>query len=329
MNIEDFDNIVLPWSDEGKAWDGLPMARVGLRAVFYLGNCYSKEAREPLMAVVDEYLAMADGRIRAYQRAGDKRRMPADLRHPVNVERLRERVANYKTDWGIEASGEDDINVASHWSLVTLADDMGSLLVHFPLAAFKTGARETFRDLFRRWCDILNVQHAYAGLGLVLPVGGTSMYGAIKEIGPVATRFVGLDLDYPNTIARRCREGIRTVNWLTAIDDKRLARVGGAETVLRLAGTEVSGVPYSQGTIFVAGEAPQIGDKEVENRPQAYVQLGRAVAALRPDIPETWFNPPPGYEAPPGFTSKLGGGDAEPEQLPALHYLKTYLARFD
>jgi hypothetical protein len=329
MQIEDFDNIVIPWSREGKSWDGLPMARVGLRAAFYLGNCYSKEARGPLMAVVDEYLRMADGRIQASQRGGDRRRMAAGPGKPVDVERLRERVANFQTDWAIEASGEEDINVASHWSLVTVADDIGYLLVHFPLAAFKIGAPETFRGLFQRWCGLLNVEHAYAGLGFVLPVGGRSMSGAIGEMGPLANRFVGLDLDYPNTIARRCRDGIRTVNWLTAIDENRLDRVGGAQRVLKIAGPEVTSMPYSRGTIFVAGQAPEVGDNEAGKFPQAYAQLGHAVAPLRSAIPETWFDAPPGYEAPPGFTSKLGGSDAEPEQLPALYYLKAYLGRFD
>lgn len=330
MQIEDFDNIVIPWADEGKAWSGLPMARVGLRAAFYLGNCYSKEAREPLMGVLDEYLAMAGGRIRAYQRAGDRRRMSAGPGKPVDVERLRERVVNFKTDWGIEASGEEDINQASHWSLVAIGSERGSLLVHFPLPAFAVDtARETFRAMFQRWCSALNVEHAYGGLGFVLPVGGRSMFGAIKEMGPLATRFVGLDLDYPNTIARRCRDGIRTVNWLTAINEQRLARVGTAQTILNVAGPEVTSMPYSQGTIFVAGQAPEIGDKEAGKFPQVYQQLGRAVAPLRSHIPETWFTPPPGFEAPPGFTSKLGGADAEPEQLPAIYYLNSYLARFD
>jgi len=329
MQIEDFDNITIPWPDEGKPWSGLAMARVGLRAVFYLGNCYSKETREPLMAIVDEYLAMAGSRIRAYQRADDRRRLSAGPGRPVDVERLRERVANFKTPWAIEASGEEDINVASQWSMVTVADNEGYLLVHFPLEAFKAGAPETFRGLFQRWCSSLNVQHAYAGLGFVLPVGGRSMFGAIKEMGPLATRFVGLDLDYPNTIARRCRDGIRTANWLTAVDERRLARVGAAQTVLKVAGPEVSAMPYSQGTIFVAGQAPEIGDKETGKLPQVYAQLGRAVAPLRAQIPETWFTPPPGFEAPPGFTSKLGGADAEPEQLPAIYYLNSYLARFD
>jgi hypothetical protein len=169
MQIEDFDNITFPWPDEGKAWSGLPMARVALRAAFYLGNCYSKEARAPLMAVVEEYLAMAGSRIRAYQRADDRRRLSAGPGRPVDVERLRDRVANFKTPWAIEASGEEDINVASQWSMVAVADHEGYILAHFPLEAFKSGARETFRGMFQRWCSSLNVQHAYAGLASCCP----------------------------------------------------------------------------------------------------------------------------------------------------------------
>ncbi len=329
MQIDDIDNITVPWPEEGKSWSGLPMARVGLRAAFYVGNCYSKEVRQQLMALVNEYLTLSGGRIRAYQRAGDRRRMTASPSHSVDVERLRERVDNFKTDWAIEASAEDDISVASPWSFVTVGDDMGYFLAHFPLAAFKAGAPETFRVWFQRWCSALNVEHAYAGLGWVLPVGGTSMFAALKRLGPLATRFMGLDLDYPGSVGVRCRDGIRTVNWLTAIDEKRLARVGGAQTVLNVAGPEVTAMPYSKGTIFVAGQAPEIGDAESGKRPLAYAQLGRAVAPLRSDIPEIWFTPPAGYEAPAGFISKSGWGDAEPEELPALHYLKTWLARFD
>jgi hypothetical protein len=329
MQIEDLDTVSIPWEAERKAWNGLPMARLGLRAAFYLGDCYSSEARRPLLKVVEEYLAMAGDRIRAYQRAGDRRRLNAGPGKPVDIERLRERVSNFQTDWAIEASGDEDVNVASQWSLVTIANERGSLLVHFPLAAFKLGAPETFRALFQRWCSSLNVLHAYGGLGLVLPVGGTSMYAAIEKIGPVAVRFNGLDLDYPNSVARRCGDGIRTVNWLTAIDDSRLARVGGAETVLRVAGPAITSMPYSRGTIFVAGGAPEVGDAEAGRLPAAYRQLGHVVAPLRCDIPEKWFDAPAGYEAPPGFTSKSGWSDAEPEELPALHYLKTWLARFD
>jgi hypothetical protein len=48
--MSDFDKVIFPWPQEGAAWDGLPMAKIGLRAEFFFGNGYGPELREPLMA---------------------------------------------------------------------------------------------------------------------------------------------------------------------------------------------------------------------------------------------------------------------------------------
>lgn len=329
MDIQDFDNVALPWPEEGMASDGLPMARVGLRAVLYFSDGFTRELRRELMTIVDQYLGFAGDRIRAYQRSGDRRRQAVTPDKPIDLGRLRDRVEDAQTAWGLELSAESDISVASHWSLQAVASDKGYLLLHFPVTAFAAAAPHTFRGLFQRWCSALRVQHAYAGLGLVLPVGGNDMSAAIDHCGPYATRFVGLDLDYPITVSARCKDGIRTVNWLTAINAEWLKRVGGERTVLNVAGPEVQALEYSDGSIFVAGPAPQVGDVNAGNFPRAYAQLGHAVAPLRTDIPDAWFHPPAGYSAPDGFASKSGWRDAEPEELPALHYTKAWMARFD
>jgi len=329
MELKDLESVQMPWPTDGSATDGLPMARVGLRMTFYFNSGYTRELRRELLKIVEDYLAATKGRIRAYQRAGDRRRLSASPTNPVDLGRLRDRVEDFQTPWAIEMSAEENISVASHWSLQTVASQNGYLLVHWPINHFLGEPQHSFRTLFLKWCSALKVQHAYAGLGFVLPVGGNEMSSAIDNCGPYATRFVGLDLDYPITVAARCRSGIRTVNWLTAIDSERLERVGGVDTVLRLAGSEVESMEYSAGTIFAAGQAPQIGDTTTGNFPDVYKRLGRAVARLRADIPEAWFLPPEGFAAPPGFTSKSGAADAEPEELPGLYYTKAWLARFD
>jgi hypothetical protein len=329
MRVEELNELVLPWPNEGKDWDGLPMAYVGLRAVFYFGDGYTESLRRVLLTIVEEYIAMAGGNIRSYQRAGDRRRLVADADHPVDLGRLQDRVKNFQTDWAIDLTAASDVNVASLWSLVTVASHTGYLLVHFPVTAFEKLPPNSFRLLFQRWCSALNVGHAYAGLGLALPVAGRTTYAAINHCGPYVERFPGLDVDYPSTVARRCNNGIRSVNWLTSIDATRLKRVGSADSILRIAGDVVTSMDYNQGTIFVAGNAPQIGDRDAGNFPSAYASLGHQLAPIRSDIPEPWFNPPAGYEVPPGFESKSGANDAEPEELPALHYTKAWLARFD
>lgn len=111
--------------------------------------------------------------------------------------------------------------------MVTVADESGYLLMHFPVSAFESAAPHSFRNLFQKWCSDLNVKHAYAGLGLALPVAGLGLSTALRHCGPYVTRFVGLDVDDPVSTALWCRDGIRTVNWLTAINGQLLESLGG------------------------------------------------------------------------------------------------------
>lgn len=327
--MADFDKVTLPWPEEGNAWDGLPMARLGLRVALYFADGYNPEVRRPLMAIIDQYVAFTRGRIRAYQRGGDRRRQVASPAKPIDLDKMRASVDVVGSPFGLEMSAEPDSAVSSHWSMVTVASDQGYLLMHFPLEAFDGAPVHSFRNLFQKWCSELNVTHAYAGLGLVLPVGGLALAAALRHCGPFLNRFVGLDADDPISVTIWCREGIRPVNWLTAINKNWLAKVGGEETVLRLGNGEIQAMPYTGGSIFVAGASAQIGDVEQDNFPRAFSMLGRAVAPLRVDIPNAWFDAPPGHAAPPGFTSKSGWGMADPEELPALHYTKSWMARFD
>lgn len=329
MPMSDFDKILFAWPAEGNPWDGLPMARLGLRASFYFGDGYGPKLRQALMTIIEQYTAFADGRIQAYQRAGDRRRKSASPKSPPDLSTLIARVNTLGTPFAIEMSSESDPAVASLWSMVTVANESGYLLMHFPVSAFEGAAPHAFRNLFQKWCSELEVKHAYAGLGLALPLTGLSLSAALRRCGPYVTRFVGLDADDPISTALWCRDGIRTVNWLTAIGSQLLEKVGGEASVLRTAGPDVQAMPYANGSIFVAGASAQLGDVEQDDFPTSYRALGRAVAPLRSDIPNAWFDPPPGYEAPPGFTSKSGWGDAEHEELPALHYTKMWMARFD
>jgi hypothetical protein len=329
ITMADFDTVSWPWPEEGKPWDGLPMARLGLRAALFFDDGYGPRLRAALMTIIEQYVAFSGGRIRAYQRSGDRRRMAADASSPVDLEPLRSKVDKMGSPFSIEMSAEADPAVASHWSMVTVANNAGYLLLHLPLSVFEGAPPHSFRNLFQKWCSELNVLHAYAGLGLVLPVGGRALGGALRRSGPILTRFVGLDADDPGSTAMWCRTGIRTVNWLTAINADLLAKVGGEATVLRVAGEQVQAMPYTGGSIFVAGASAQLGDMQADNFPAAFRLLGRAVASLRADIPNAWLDAPSGYAAPPGFTSKSGWGDAEPEELPSLHYTKAWMARFD
>ncbi len=325
MTPQDIDAFQIPWPDETPD----PMGLIGLRVSLYFSGGHEIATRQALMRIIDQYVDFSGGRIQLYQEAGDRRFRSASAASPVDLSSSRAAAQARMTPLGLFLSGSEDVGKASHWSLVSIATYDGYLLMHFPLAAFEGAQPHTFRKLFQQWCTELNVQHAYAGLGVVLPTGGRAMHAAIKHCTPVVSRFIGLDLDYPNATGRSCKNGIRCINWLSAINSKWLEKVHGAETVLRIAGTSVSSMPYGSGTIFIAGEAPQIGDVEKNLLPQEYMALGRAVAPLRVDYKDWLFEPPPGFTAPDGFTASFIPGRVEHEDLARYYYTQQWMARFD
>lgn len=322
------EGLVLPWPDEGKPWDGQPMARIGLRMEFFFQG-QSAPARRALLEIVEQYAAAAGGALRRYIVEGDRRHRTLAPGQALDLSRLRDRVDKPDADWAIDLSAEPGIQHPSHWSLATLASARGTLLLHFPLSAFEQSAPGTFRGLFARWCRALEVSHAYAGLGFVLPVEVGNNDAALRRIGPWAQRFVGLDTDLAATTALWCRDGIRCINWLTAVNGTWLERAGGAAGVLAGAGAAVTALDYGRGSIFVAGASPQIGDASVGQVPADYVALGAALKPLRAAYPSTIFNAPPGYHVPDGYTAQLGWSAAKPHELADALYAQRWLARFD
>jgi len=322
-----------PWPHENDATDeaysGQPMARIGLRMSFYFRDADTSEIRDVLTTIVEQYIEAADGRIRRYIMDGDKRQRFATESELPDIALIRQRASDLRDGWSINLSAETESQYASPWSLATLADGTGYLLVHFPLTYFVGGQPGSMRTLFQRWCSALKVEHAYGGLGFILPTESGNIRSAMRRIGPYAMRFVGLDADLPSTTLDWCRNGIRCVNWLTAVNSSLLERVGGEAAVLKQAGPPVTAMPYANGSIFVAGESPEIGDAEAGIIPAAYVAIGRALRPIRAEYPNSIFTPPPGYEAPPGYTARFGWGMAKPHELALAHYAQRWLARFD
>jgi len=330
-SIQHLERSFFPWPVEHPPmeWDGKPMARVGPRMVFHFRDADTPNIREVLTTIVEQYIAAADGRIRRYIIGGDKRqRFSTDSKWP-DVALIRQRAADLRDGWSVDLSAETEIQYASPWSLAALADGHGYLVVHFPLTYFVGGRPGSMRALFQRWCSALKVHQAYGGLGFILPTESGNYSAALRRIGPDAMRFVGLDVDSPGMTGLWCHDGIRCVNWLTAVNSGLLERVGGEAAVLKQAGPLVTTMPYANGSIFVAGESPEIGNADEGIIPAAYVAIGRALKPLRAEYPTTIFNAPPGYEAPPGYTARNGWSMAKPHELANVHYAQRWLARFD
>src|SRR5262249_27761486 len=75
------------------------------------------------------------------------------------------------------------------------------------------------------------------------------------------------------------QNGIRSVNWLTCIDDSLIARLGGIEALRAGATGDLHLHEYPGGAIIRAGDFPQAGDR---NRQITIEPYRHAAALLRP-----------------------------------------------
>ena len=71
-------------------------------------------------------------------------------------------------------------------------------------------------------------------------------------------RYRGVDISYPvNDKIVVGFDGIKGVNWLTAVSDKLLKEVGGRQVKVPAG---VTMIPVKRGVVFQAGDIPRLGD---------------------------------------------------------------------
>ncbi|MGR8930781.1 MAG: type VI immunity family protein [Gammaproteobacteria bacterium] len=304
--------------------DGDPAARIGLRLDFFFRRSGEADLRERLVACIEHYLALAGDRMILYSVAGDRRYRKLKPGQRVDPGRLRKMI-DPKGDFLLQASAAEP-GIAQHWATNVMSsqvsfneEELGYLTAYLPLTALQNAPPRSFTKLFLHFCDRLAVEHAYGGLGWVLPFDPGGRNGALNLplLAEQAVRFCGLDINDPIGTSLHCEGGIKSINWLTAVSHRLLERVGGAEAAAKAAGPEIIVHPYGNGMVFQAGAMPQIGDRQQGLIPPAYVALGRALKSLRAPYPDTLMYAPPGF------------GPVAPGEDPDEVFTQQWLARFD
>lgn len=113
----------------------------------------------------------------------------------------------------------------------------------------------------------------------------------LPSIYELAQRFPGFEADFPidhdiwlSKGREGGRAGIKGVNWLTVLEDRWLAELGGAEEVTAHV-TALDGrfiVHRFDGRLMIqAGDRPQLGDVERGAWPELYVKLAKYVKPIR------------------------------------------------
>ena len=282
--------------------DGDPAASLGLTMSFYFGAPGTLKRRRALVRCIEQYLHQAQGMLRIYRVCGDRRYRQLSPDDTPDMNLITEKAESNSIFW-FEASRAEKDGIADYWSLRALAESveratyLGYLILNYPLTIMQINgwSLQTFIQQFVSFCDALQVEHAYSGLGLVLPFDAGGTRAARRHIGTIAINRPGLDVDDPTGICIRCEEGIKSVNFLTAVSDRLLARVGSAEAVASQAGPGITMYRYSAGAVFQTGPEPDVGYDPQTRRglpPEHYVALGRVLKPIRSPYPDIMIYDP-------------------------------------
>ena len=160
--------------------------------------------------------------------------------------------------------------------------EVGHFSVSLPISPLISAEKGAFRKLFSELCNLIRPRHGYGGLGIIRNPNPYVSDRSDPYCLPLAIRFPGLEFDHPLSDGVDLREGIKGVNWLTAVCDDLLAPIGGTEAVKRKAKQDsLDYTDYPEGLIIQAGPAPQLGDLEQDAVPYFYMKAHTLLKDIR------------------------------------------------
>ena len=279
---EHIDNIIL------RNKSGAAIARIGLLATVYVQEPNTQMTRERIIAALDYMMTRFQEH---YQWVNDNK--PASVRVKENLlfsyrtslpERTLPSLFSFKAYSADKKDDPTSYSVRTYLPLGTPSPRLAYFSLSVPVAWAAQHKPGALQNLFSELCNILQPLHGYAGLGVIHNPNPYIAKGAMKYVVPLARRFPGLELDYPLHHYDRLSEGIKGVNWLTAVHDTLLTHIGGKDTVSKRAETEgLSCREYDEGLIIQAGDTPQFGDFERDDIPEYYVKAHNLLKAVQAD----------------------------------------------
>ena len=158
--------------------------------------------------------------------------------------------------------------------------EFSSLSCRFPLADVRSG-KLNLADLMHRWCAMLKPWHGRGGYSAGWWLDNTSLEGLVyKRLTDQLMFYPGLQYDGKIEVQTSLRDGPRCADWLIALSDSFLEKLGGLDAVTD-AMLPCPVLPYEGGAVLQAGNAPGLGkDGDPASLPD-YLRLGRVIEPVR------------------------------------------------
>lgn len=271
-------------------------AALTVRAALYFKGGYTGAKRQAIAATFDAYLALASQAV-----SNDN----APVRWLWFNGKRALRFDKAPTLWDLEKrttenegfdacyAGGETAREASYFEFTTFClekfqADLGTrgldVVVFTMPRPFVEANPDQFVKLFREAAAMLDAVHGHAGFAINLSPSGraeneSSEYYLAQRLGP------GIDVGDPIAMeVRDLTDRIKTIDWLTLIDQAMLQRVGGMEALQsELPRDWYAIVPCAQGTLIRAGMTPEAGVLQTNaapTPPPAYVVVNAALRNL-------------------------------------------------
>ncbi|TWD55479.1 uncharacterized protein DUF3396 [Agrobacterium vitis] len=282
--------------------EGNPALKFGFLLKLYFSRAYDTEVRERMIQLIEDYGAIFSNKITHYMPYDSPRLRPTKDFDYIGyfTDRMKsippeERSEGFDAEiYGFPDAVDKDEPTPYHIGVVTrpiLAEKrlgnktnaLGRLEAYFP-ADWPHGDYTKLTEVLRRWAEIGQPIHGTFGFGLIMQEGcGRGPFADL--VFPFLKRFPGFD--YPDLSLWRVRSEpattpvIRSINWLSLIDDDRLQLIGGIEKMRASLDVSCSIYTYSGGVIIQAGDEPKIGDVNRGEIPETYRSVAQLLKPLR------------------------------------------------
>ena len=252
------------------------------------------QQKEAVIAIFDEYASLYGSRMNW-------------TTNPVSgkFKHIRGKVDGYLTpdEWLMEEPQENGIDILFHggekmWDssdVVFMAkaassnsSKISTISCRFPIADVRSG-KLNLPELMQRWCALLKPIHARGGYSAGWWYEGDGCLGEVvyAKLTDQLMFYPGLQYDgnnrdlYYNHVKKvGLRDGPRCADWLIALSDSFLEKLGGLDAVTD-AMRPCPVLPYEGGAVLQAGDAPGLGrDGDPASLPD-YLRLGRVIEPVR------------------------------------------------
>ncbi|TBU76896.1 hypothetical protein DNK06_01195 [Pseudomonas daroniae] len=266
-------------------------AMLCLRGTLYFKEAHTPLVREALCQCFDEFKRLAEPHLTwlwreeppegkpltAYSDAKPLREILSgmDEDYPLTFYYTSGRRANDASPWFFEIYGK------SAWE-ARIGRNLSVLQFSIPLL-YQEQSPIKFLQLFIDFSRRLNPEQGYAGHAYNLSITKRDDNQPTEAF--MAARMPGLDAGTAALLANRPQfkhPKIKTVSWLTLLDQERLELAGGLEALrAQLPSSHFAFYDYGNGIVIQAGAYPYLGGDAEDPKPAPYVLLNHVLKGIR------------------------------------------------